>query len=223
MTLECTRHRPPRSPQRKGQGCLLAISKVLSIASRRQGHKRNWAYMHDGGMDLTFWDGEGVGIPRLVVRLPHVADGSDAVAAALRSKRRRLRGGTPTRPEDSGTLQSSRESPCLGPELSQVLARAMFRREVAERASAAAAAAEAAAGGNSVAAPASDASVATLVSRARAAAEAVVSADIEVMVAKATDAAAALVASDAAARAVAASRAPCDPEMMRMGSVAAAV
>jgi len=158
----------------------------------------------------AFLDEESGAIPRPVVRLPPVADGSDAVAAALRNKRRLSHGGTPTRPEDNGALRTARGSPSLGRELLQVLARAMLRRHIAERAGAAAAAAEARTGGvrTGGSPTTTPARVALLVARDTVAADAVVSAEIEVIAATVTDASAALFAADGAARALVTDRAP---------------
>jgi len=209
--LECSGHRPPRSPPRKPRGLQPPIAKLLGVAGGSVRQKRNWGCIQRGGMDHpAFLDEESGAIPRPVVRLPHVADGSDSGAAALRNKRRLSHGGTPTRPEDNGALRTAQGSPSLCQELLQVLARAMLRRHVAERAGAAAAAAKARTGGvrTGGAPTATPARVALLVARATVAADAVASAEREVIAATATDAAVALLAVDGAARALVTERAP---------------
>lgn len=203
QALECSGHRPPRSPPRKAHALQLPISKLLGAVCGFKQQKRNRRCMQRGVMDDgAFLEEEGDTIPRPVVRLPPVTDGSDAVAAALRNKRRRSHGGTPARPEDSGALRATQGSSSMGYELLQVLARAMLRRLVAERASMAAAVAEAQTGRARTTTPARRARLALLVAKATVAAEAMASAESEVSAATAMDAAVALISADRAVTAL---------------------
>jgi len=132
--------RPPRPPVSNTLDSPHALAQRLQAAAGRRGRQRSFP-LRAGEALVDCWGGENIAPPRQVSFRAAVADGSGAVADALRRKRRRLRGGTPSRPDDCGRLRAPRPGKGeAGPSTLQLVARAEVLQALANRANVAVAA-----------------------------------------------------------------------------------